>query len=48
LELLKLIELIIEKLKEYQIPSVGELDLRELYGIGKNLWSEDAKNMLAL
>jgi len=43
LELLKVIELIIEKLKGYQISSVEELDLRELYGIGKNLWSEDAQ-----
>jgi len=42
-ELLKVIELIIEKLKGYQISSVEELDLRELYGIGKNLWSEDAQ-----
>lgn len=44
LELLKVIELILKQLKKHQISSTKKLDLRELYGIGKNLWNEDAQN----
>lgn len=40
-ELLEVVEIIIGKLKEYQ--TLDKLDLRELYGAGRNLWSEDAQ-----
>lgn len=42
-ELLEVVELIIGKLKKYQVRFEEQLDLRELYGTGKGLWREDAQ-----
>jgi len=42
-ELLKLVELAIEKLKKHQMLVKEQLDWREIYGIGKGLWKNDAQ-----
>ncbi len=42
-EQLQLVETIIHRLRKTGISEEQELDWRELYGLGKGLWQEDAQ-----
>ncbi len=42
-EQLKLVETIVHRLRITDMADENELDWRELYGLGKGLWEEDAQ-----